>query len=98
MVKWDDSKKPHIVADAILPRGEVRIIAGYNHDIMADTLTTRLSGELTSQLYKYMLDMIANNCGMDRRTFMEFLQFMAEDPELQRRFTAHKTAKRLRGE
>jgi hypothetical protein len=35
---------------------------------------------------------------MDRRTFMEFLQFMAEDPELQRRFTAHKTAKRLRGE
>jgi hypothetical protein len=98
MAKWDDSKVPHIVADAILPREEVRTIAGYNPNIMADTLTARLSSELTSQLYKYMLDMIANNCGMDRRTFMEFLQFMAEDPELQRRFTAHKTAKRLRGE
>jgi hypothetical protein len=98
MAKWDDSSRPHIVADAILPRSEVATSVGYNPATIADIVTTRISGELTSQLYKYMLDMIANNCGMDRRTFMEFLQFMAEDPELQRRFTAHKTAKRLRGE
>lgn len=98
MAKWDDGKKPHIVADAILPRNEVAGSVGYNPAIMADIVTTRISGELTSQLYKYMLDMIANNCGMNRHTFMEFMQFMAEDPELQRKFTAHKTAKRLRGE
>lgn len=98
MAKWDDSKMPHIVADAILPRNEVLTSVGYNPATIADIVTTRLSGELTSQLYKYMLDMIAINCGMDRRTFMEFMEFMAEDPELQRKFTAHKTAKRLRGE
>ena len=98
MAKWDDSSRPHIVADAILPRSEIAVGAGYNSATMADTVTTRLSGELASQLYKYMLDTIAANCGMDRRTFMEFMQFVAEDPELQRKFTAHKTAKRLRGE
>lgn len=98
MANWDGTHKPHIIADAILPRNEVLASVGYNPATMADIVTTRISGELTSQLYKYMLDMIANNCGMDRHTFMEFLQFMAEDPELQRRFTAHKTAKRLRGE
>jgi hypothetical protein len=98
MANWDGTHKPHIIADAILPRNEVSASVGYNPATVADIVTTRISGELTSQLYKYMLDMIANNCGMDRRTFMEFMQFMAEDPELQRRFTAHKTAKRLRGE
>ena len=97
-MEWDDSKKPHIVADAILPRSEVSASVGYNPATIADIVTMRISGDLTSQLYKYMLDMIAANCGMNVRTFMEFMQFMAEDPELQRKFTAHKTAKRLRGE
>jgi len=53
-----------------------------SHAVRAD-----LESKIARQLRDEVIGTMAHGAGMDARTFMDFVQFLSEDPELQRRFT-----------
>ena len=90
--------KPHVVADAILPRGQLRVERNSVPHTMLDEVTATLSNQLATHMYEYIVDVMAGNCDMSRREFMEFLHFLTHDPGTKDRFVRYRTARRLMGD
>ena len=67
----------------------------------AMTMTQRVRADLESRVARQLRDevigTIAHGAGMDSRTFVDFIQFLSEDPELQTRFTGWRAKQRILG-
>ena len=53
--------------------------------------------KIARQLRDEVIGTLARGAGMDTRTFMDFIQFLSEDPELQARFVGWRAKRRITG-
>lgn len=61
---------------------------------VAAEMDSRVVGEVTHQAIRHL----ANKCSMAETELLDFIKFLRNDPEIADRYTAYKTARRLRGE
>jgi len=64
---------------------------------MSQAVRADLESKVARQLRDEVIGTMAHGAGMDARTFMDFVQFLSEDPELQRRFTGWRAKRRITG-
>lgn len=62
---------------------------------MSRVIRADLEAKMARQLRDEVIGSLARTAGMDTRTFVDFVQFLSEDPEIQRRFTGWRAARRL---
>lgn len=62
---------------------------------MSQVVRADLEAKIARQLRDEVIGSLARAAGMDTRTFVDFVQFLSEDPEIQRRFTGWRAARRL---
>lgn len=62
---------------------------------MSQVVRADLESKVARQLRDEVIDSLARTASMDVRTFANFIQFLSEDPEIQRRFTGWRAARRL---
>ena len=67
-------------------------VVNMSHNVRAD-----LESRVARQLRDEVIGTIAHGAGMDSRTFVDFIQFLSEDPELQTRFTGWRAKQRILG-
>ena len=65
---------------------------------MTSTISAELDSRLTAQVAAHALDMLAAKSNMSTNGLAQMLQFLSEDHETQMRYTAWRTARRLRGD
>lgn len=63
----------------------------------AQVVRADLEAKVARQLRDEVIGTLAHGAGMDTRTFVDFLRFLSEDPEIQRRFTGWRAKQRLLG-
>ena len=64
---------------------------------MSQVVRADLESKVARQLRDEVIGTLARGAGMDTRTFVDFIQFLSEDPELQARFTGWRAKRRLIG-
>lgn len=64
----------------------------------AAVVRSEMDGRVVAEVGRQAVRHIANKAQMSEHELLDFIRFLREDPELRDRFTAYKTAKRLRGE
>lgn len=62
---------------------------------MSQVVRADLEDKVARQLRDEVIGSLARTACMDTPTFMAFIQFLSEDPEIQRRFTGWRAARRL---
>ena len=87
----DDQSK--IYATVRIPDIDVRMHKDAN--IMQHEVTAALSATLSSRLVSAMMKRMSDELGMDASDFFKFIR---QDPEVQERIMAWRTARRLKGE
>jgi hypothetical protein len=65
---------------------------------MTQTISAELDSRLATQVAERALDMLAAKSNMSGNGLVQLLQFLSEDHETQMRYTAWRTARRLRGD
>ena len=94
MDEYEIGKK--ITASVNIPEASVR--TGYQIDTMSHVVTASLESRLAKQIADETLSVLAARSGMSASGLAALLQFFAEDPEIQSRYMAWRTARRLRGD
>jgi uncharacterized protein YqiB (DUF1249 family) len=91
-----DDIKNAVQARMSIPDLDVRIYK--NAMTMTSTISAELDSRLATQVAAHALDMLAAKSNMSTNGLAQMLQFLSEDHETQMRYTAWRTARRLRGD
>lgn len=65
---------------------------------MGHTISAELDSRLASKVAERSLDVLAAKSNMSANGLVQMLQFLSEDHETQMRYTAWRTARRLKGD
>lgn len=84
-------------AAVTVPHSTLKLHSYEDNVAMAQAVRADLEAKVARQLRDEVIGTIARGAGMDTRTFMDFLQFLSEDPELQNRFVGWRAKQRLLG-
>ncbi len=91
-----DDMKDAVRSYMSIPYADVRIHE--NTASMSHTISAELDSRIASQVAERALDMLAVKSNMSANGLVQLLQFLSEDHETQMRYTAWRTARRLRGD
>jgi uncharacterized protein YqiB (DUF1249 family) len=91
-----DDIKSAIQAQISIPDLDVRVYK--DAMTMSNTISAELDSRLAAQVAAHALDMLAAKSNMSTNGLAQMLQFLSEDHETQMRYTAWRTARRLRGD
>jgi hypothetical protein len=91
-----DDIKNAVQAQISIPDLDLRTYK--NAMTMTSTLSAELDSRLATQVTERALDMLAAKSNMSANGLVQMLQFLSEDHETQMRYTAWRTARRLRGD
>jgi hypothetical protein len=91
-----DDIKNAVQARMSIPDLDVRIYK--NAITTSNTISAELDSRLAAQVAERALDMLASRSNMSASGLVQMLQFLSEDHETQMRYTAWRTARRLRGD
>lgn len=67
-------------------------------ETMGHAVAAELDDRIVRQIAEHVVEQLGRVAGLGSTEFLAFVRFLGSDPELRDRFTAYKTAKRLRGE
>ena len=93
MIKKD--KATIFSALVTLPHEHLKVASYEDTVAMAHHARADLESKIARQIREEVISTIAHGAGMDSRTFVDFIQFLSEDPELQARFTGWRAKRRL---
>lgn len=82
---------------ATLPHEHLKMATYEDAMTMTQHVRADLESKVARQLRDEVIGTLAHGAGMDSRTFVDFIQFLSEDPELQARFTGWRAKKRVLG-
>lgn len=91
-----DDMKNAVRAYTKIPDLDVRIYK--DAASMSHTISAELDSRIASQVAERALDMLAAKSNMPTNGLVQLLQFLSEDHGTQMRYTAWRTARRLRGD
>lgn len=91
-----DDMKNAVRSYMSIPYADVRIRE--DTATMSHTISAELDSRIASQVAERALDMLAAKSNMSANGLVQLLQFLSEDHETQKRYTAWRTARRLRGD
>jgi hypothetical protein len=77
---------------------DVNIHLNKSMAMTTSTISAELDSRLAAQVAERALDMLASRSNMSANGLVQMLQFLSEDHETQMRYTAWRTARRLRGD
>jgi hypothetical protein len=80
---------------ATLPHEHFKLTSYEDAMTMSQHVRADLESKVARQLRDEVIGTIAHGAGMSSRTFVDFIQFLSEDPELQARFTGWRAKRRL---
>ncbi len=83
---------------AYLDIPDVNIRLDKSMSAMTSTISAELDSRLATQVSERALNILAAKSNMSANGLVQLLQFLSEDHETQMRYTAWRTARRLRGD
>jgi hypothetical protein len=75
--------------------GVLDVRTKYDAMTMSTIIQADMQSAVARQLEQRVVEGIALRCGMSTTLFLSFMEFLAQDPELQGRFTAWRVTQRL---
>lgn len=91
-----DDMKNAVRSYMSIPHADIRIRE--DTATMSHTISAELDSRIALQVAERALDMLAIKSNMSANGLVQMLQFLSEDHETQMRYTAWRTARRLRGD
>lgn len=95
MSKWPSGVVTY--ADLLAPPRLDTVTSSYEAAATAQRAFVEAEARVATRIEEKVLHILADSAGMDARTFLDFIRFLSEDPELQERFIGWRAKRRVLG-